>query len=72
MTCKDFIALDEVSRPKAYYWAEGYNRFGEEDAVIDFDRQDRLIPMLVEECTKTPSHALIKKVKEVHKKVASN
>jgi len=72
MTCEDFIALDEVSRPKAVYWADGYNWYGQsEDAVIDFDRDDRLVPVLVTECTKTPKHKFVAKVKAVVKKGTS-
>ncbi len=28
MTCREFLALDEVARPKIVYWAEGVNRKG--------------------------------------------
>ena len=70
MTCEDFIALDEVSRPKLVYWAEGFNRKGKpEDAVFDVDTTDRLVPVLVEVCTKAPKESFWKKVKEEFKKV---
>ena len=66
MTCQDFLALDEVARPKVFYWADGYSLYGQSDeAVIDFDQNDRLVPVLVEECTKTPKHALLKTIKDV-------
>jgi hypothetical protein len=69
MTCEDFIALDEISRPKAVYWADGYNWYGQPDeAVIDFDRDDRLVPVIVTECTKNPKHKFVAKVKAIAKK----
>jgi hypothetical protein len=69
MTCEDFIALDEVSRPEAVYWADGYNWYGQnDDAYIDFSQNDQLVPMVVSECTKTPKEKFVAKVKTVSKK----
>ena len=69
MTCEDFIALDEVSRPKVVYWADGFNRKGQvTDEVIDFDRNDRLVPILVEDCSKNPNSTLVAKVKSAKMK----
>jgi len=72
MTCEDFIALDEVSRPKAVYWADGYNWYGQnEDAFIDFNQDDQLVPVIVQECTKAPKTKFVAKVKAVSKKPAA-
>ena len=70
MTCEEFLALDEVSRPKLVYWAEGFNRKGKpEDAVFDVDTTDRLVPVLVDVCTKAPKESFWQKVKAEFKKV---
>ena len=70
MTCEDFIALDEVARPKLVYWAEGYNRKGKlEDATFDVESTDRLVPVLVEACQKEPKASFWKKVKDEFKKI---
>ncbi len=64
ITCEDFIALDDVVKPKVVYWSEGFNSKGKpEDAVVDFGETDRLVPVLVQECTKTPKVALATKIK---------
>jgi hypothetical protein len=34
MTCKEFLALDEVIKPKVVYWAEGFDKKGKPDQVI--------------------------------------
>src|SRR5579863_5428861 len=53
MTCEDFLALEDVQRPKLVYWAEGFNRKGKADeAVVDVDATDQLVPVLVEDCKK--------------------
>ncbi len=55
MTCQEFLSLDEVTRPKVLYWAEGVNHKGKpEDAVIDVDATNRLVPVIVQECKATP------------------
>ena len=64
MTCEDFLALDEVYQPRVVYWTEGFSRNGRpEDAIIDFTGNDRLLPKLIEECTKNPKHLLSNKIK---------
>jgi hypothetical protein len=69
MTCEEFIALDEVSRPKVVYWAEGYNWYGQpRGEFVDLGETDRLVPVVYDECTKNPKHKLISKVKAAHKK----
>ena len=72
VTCEEFIQLDEISRPKLVYWLDGFDRHGNAIETVDFDQNDRLVPVLVEECTKTPKHLLAKKIKAVQKKTASN
>jgi hypothetical protein len=65
MTCEEFIALDDVQKPKVVYWAEGYSKKGKPvDAVVDLDETDRLIPILVTECKETPKLTLWQKIKK--------
>jgi acid stress chaperone HdeA len=40
-----------------------------EDAVIDVDRTNRLVPVLVEDCTKEPSASYRIKMKQEFKKI---
>lgn len=65
MTCKDFVALDDVQKPKVVYWVEGYSKKGKPvDSVVDFDETDKLIPILVTECKETPKLTLWQKFKK--------
>ncbi len=65
MTCEEFVALDEVVKPKVVYWAEGFNRKGEaEDAIIDIETTDKLVPILDEECQAAPKETFWEKVKK--------
>jgi hypothetical protein len=70
LTCEEFLSYDEVTRPQIVYWSEGMNRQGKpEDAVIDVDRTNRLVPVLVEDCTKEPSASYWTKMKQEFKKI---
>lgn len=65
MTCKEFVVLDDVVKPKVVYWAEGYNRKGKPvDAVVDVAATDKMVPLLVTECQKTPKAKLMQKIKQ--------
>jgi hypothetical protein len=69
LTCEDFLAFDEVTRPEIVYWSEGLTRKGKpEDAVFDVERTNRMVPILVEDCTKEPKASYYKKVKDAVKK----
>jgi hypothetical protein len=69
MSCKEFTAADKGAQPKMIYWAEGLSREGRaEEAMLDLDRTERLIPVVVDECMKNPQHFLVAQIKEAHKK----
>jgi acid stress chaperone HdeA len=70
LTCEEFLSYDEVTRPQIVYWSEGLNGKGKpEDAVIDIDRINSLVPVLVEDCTKDPKSSYWQKIKREFKKV---
>jgi hypothetical protein len=65
MTCEEYVVLDDVVKPSVVYWAEGFNYKGEPvDAVIDFDATDSLVPVIVDECQKTPKASFWEKIKK--------
>jgi hypothetical protein len=65
MTCEEFVMLDDVVKPKVVYWAEGFNHKGKPvDAVVDIDATDKLVPILVTECQKTPKATFWQKIKK--------
>jgi hypothetical protein len=66
MTCEQFVMLDDVSKPKVVYWAEGFNARsdgGATDAVVDVEATDKLVPVLVADCSAAPRLTLWQKVK---------
>ena len=70
MTCEDFLTLEDVAKPKVVYWAEGFDRKGKaDDATVDVETTDRLVPVIVEVCQKEPKASFWKKMKAEFKKV---
>ncbi|MHB1620588.1 MAG: HdeA/HdeB family chaperone [Sulfuricella sp.] len=65
MTCEEFVSLDDAVKPKVVYWTEGFNHKGKPvDAVVDIDATDKLVPVLVTECQKTPKASFWQKIKK--------
>lgn len=70
MTCEDFLALEDVAKPKVVYWAEGFDHKGKaEDAAVDVETTDSLVPVIIEVCQKEPKASFWKKMKAEFKKV---
>jgi hypothetical protein len=64
MTCKEFVALDDVVKPNVVYWTDGFGKKGKRtDSVIDVEETDKLVPILVTECKEAPSATLMQKIK---------
>jgi hypothetical protein len=65
MTCEQFLALDDVVKPKVVYWAEGVNKHGTAKvSEVDIDETDRLVPVLVTECQAAPKLSFWQKLKK--------
>jgi acid stress chaperone HdeA len=70
LTCAEFLSYDEVTRPQIVYWSEGLNSNGKpEDSVIDVERTNRLVPVLVEDCTREPKSSYWQKMKQEFKRI---
>ena len=66
ITCEQFLALDPENQQRIAYWVDGYQVAKGEAAVstIAFDKFDRPIGMLVDDCQATPKETLWQKLKK--------
>ena len=72
VTCEDFLAFDEVIQPKYVIAAAAHAKGGKpKNIVIDVVETETLVPVLIEECTKTPKESFFDKVKNALKKLSS-
>lgn len=64
VTCEDFLAFDEIIQPKYVIAAEPYAKNAKaKSVVIDVVATETLVPVLIEECTKTPKESFLTKLK---------
>jgi acid stress chaperone HdeA len=69
LTCEEFLSYDEVTRPQIVFWSEGMNGKGKPNSgVIDVERTNSLVPVLVEDCRQEPKTSYWTKMKEEFKK----
>ena len=70
MSCEDFLSIEDNFKPKVVYWAVAYGQGGKpESAGINIAGTEKMIPVLVEACKKTPKESFWTKVKAEVKKL---
>jgi len=69
ITCREFIALDDVFKPQAVSLALGYDRAKRPGAeIVDVTGIDRVVPVIVTSCRARPSETLLQRVRaRLHK-----
>ncbi|RDI59780.1 acid-activated periplasmic chaperone HdeA [Microvirga subterranea] len=62
-TCADFMGADDTFRPKLVYWATAYSKAGKpEAAIVDVRGTESVVPIVAEECRKTPQETFLQKL----------
>jgi len=64
ITCREFVALDDVFKPQAVSLALGYDRAKHPEAeVVDVTGIDRVVPVIVTSCRARPRETLLQRVR---------
>lgn len=63
MSCREFLVFGESDRPNVVYWAVGHIK-GKKNEVLFVDETNRLVPIIVDECTAHPEQSFWKTLKE--------
>jgi acid stress chaperone HdeA len=65
MSCKEYVEMDDVLKPKFIYYSVGYSRHGKPDAAtLDIEGVDRIQPVVDEYCRDHLTASAFKKVME--------
>ena len=64
MKCDEFVALDDVVKPKVVYLAEVFNKKGKPTGLANVQETDNLAPVLVDEWKQTPKCSLLQKINQ--------
>jgi hypothetical protein len=66
ITCEEFLALSPDHQERVAYWVDGYRLAKGEEVIgtVGFDKFDRPVAALVEDCKRAPHETLWQKVKK--------
>jgi acid stress chaperone HdeA len=68
--CTDFLSVDDQFKPKVVYSATAFAKGGKPAAgVVDIEGTAKVIPRLVDDCTKEPSASFWRKLQDEWDKV---
>jgi acid stress chaperone HdeA len=63
-TCADFLAVDDQFKPKLVYAASAYAKDGKPlAAVVDIDGTEKVTPMIIDDCSKSPQSSFMQTLK---------
>ena len=68
-TCEEFLAVEGDFQPKVVYWATAKNKTGKPGSVVDIEGTEKVVPMVIDECKKTPSDSFMSKLKNAWRSV---
>jgi acid stress chaperone HdeA len=69
-TCADFLGVDDTIKPKAVYWATAHAKAGKpETTTINIEATEKVVPFIIDDCTRAPQDSFWQKLKAAWKKV---
>jgi acid stress chaperone HdeA len=60
-TCEEFLAVEGDFQPKVIYWASGQTK--RKPGVVDVEGTEKIVPVVIEECKKTPTNSFMQSLK---------
>ncbi|MGY3450507.1 HdeA/HdeB family chaperone [Bradyrhizobium sp. USDA 4353] len=72
-TCQNFLEVQDVLQPRVIYFASGYAaKRKADDAIIDIDGTEKIVPIVISECSKAPKSRFWSIVKSAWRKVEAD
>ena len=68
-TGEEFLAVEGEFQPKVVYWATSQAKSGKENSVIDLEGSERVVPLVIDECKKTPSGSFLQKLRDAWRSI---
>ncbi len=70
-TCEEFLAVEGDFQPKIVYWATAKTKSGKPGSVVDIEGTEKVVPMIIDDCKKTPSDSFMAKLKSAWRALES-
>ncbi|MGJ0506701.1 MAG: acid-activated periplasmic chaperone HdeA [Methylocystis sp.] len=71
-TCEEFLAVEGDFQPKVVYWATAKSKTGKPGSIVDIEGTEKVVPMVIDDCKKTPSDSFMTKVKNAWKAIEAD
>jgi acid stress chaperone HdeA len=73
-TCAEFVGIDDQFKPKAIYWASAHAKGGKKHKanVLNIEGTEKVIPIVIDECTKQPKATFWEKLKNAWQTVETS
>ncbi len=62
-TCEEFLAVEGDFQPKVIYWASAQPKSGKPTTLVDIEGTEKVVPMVIDDCKKTPKDSFFKKLR---------
>jgi hypothetical protein len=62
-SCEEFLAVADEYQPKAVYWASPQAKGGKQASFVEIDGVEKIVPMIIEDCKKTPKDSFMQKLR---------
>ncbi len=71
-TCDEFLAVEGDFQPKIVYWATAKSKTGKPGSIVDIEGTEKVVPMVIDDCKKTPSDSFMTKLKNAWKAIGAD
>jgi acid stress chaperone HdeA len=70
-TCEEFLAVEGDFQPKVIYWATAKAKSGKPSSIVDIEGTEKVVPLIIDNCKKTPSSSFMAKLRDAWRAVES-
>lgn len=71
-TCDEFLGVEADFQPKVVYFVSGRPKSGKPNSLVDIEGTEKVVPMIIDNCKKTPSDSFMKRLKEAWRAVVAD
>lgn len=71
-TCEEFLAVEGDFQPKVVYWATAKTKSGKPGSIVDIEGTEKVVPMVIDDCKKTPSDSFMTKLKNAWRAIEAD
>ncbi len=71
-TCDEFLAVEGDFQPKVVYWATAKSKTGKPGSIVDIEGTEKVVPMVIDDCKKTPKESFMTKLKNAWKSIEAD